>query len=328
MTLKKLALSTLIIVLATVALVQIVAYLRQSKVEASHPPTGQFVEVDGAKVHIDIQGPEDGRAVVLVHGASGSTRDLTFTLAPQLADKGYRVYTIDRPGMGYTDVIDPSYARAFSAKGASPIEQGQFLKRALDTLGVADPILVGHSFGGSVTLGWALAHPDYASALVLLAAPSNPWPGELDPLYKLNGSVLGGGLVVPVLSAFAPQGLIDSTIDAIFRPDPAPEGYSEYIGPRLTTRIGTMRSNARQVLGLRPHIVKMTPRYGEIAQPVEILHGLADTIVPFTVHSEKLINQLPNAQLTTLEGAGHMPQHTHMDAVLEVIDRAAERSAR
>ncbi|WP_420863633.1 alpha/beta fold hydrolase [Algirhabdus cladophorae] len=328
MTLKKLALSILILIAVLTAVVQLAAYLRQSKVEASHPPTGQFVSVDGAQVHVDIQGPSDGRAVVLVHGASGSTRDLTFSLAPELAGKGYRVYTIDRPGMGYSDDIDASFTRAFSTKGASPIQQGQFLKKALDQLGVVDPILVGHSFGGSVVLGWALAHPDYASALVLLAAPSNPWPGELDPLYKLNGSTLGGGLAVPVLSAFAPQSVIDSTIEAIFRPDPAPDGYGDYIGARMTTRIGTMRSNARQVLSLRPYIVEMTPRYGTITQPVEILHGLADTIVPFTVHSEKLINQLPNAELTTIDGAGHMPQHTHMDQVIAVIDRAAARSAR
>lgn len=328
MTLKKLALSIFIFVVALVALTQVVAYMRQSKVEASHPPTGQFVDVNGSRVHIDVQGPEEGRAVVLVHGASGSTRDMTMTLAPTLAHKGYRVYTVDRPGMGYTDVINGTFGRAFSSRGASPQEQGSFLNAALLELGVESPILVGHSFGGSVVLGWALKHPEYASALVLLAAPSNPWPGELDRLYKVNGSALGGGLVVPLLSAFAPQGMIDSAIQSIFLPDPAPEGYSDYIGPRLTTRIGTMRSNARQVLSLRPYIVEMTPRYGSIETPVEILHGLADTIVPFTVHSEKLIDQLPNAELTTIDGAGHMPQHTHLSDVLAVIDRAAARSAR
>jgi pimeloyl-ACP methyl ester carboxylesterase len=327
MTLKKLALSLLILLALFVAAVQLTGYWRKAKVEASHPPTGQLVDVDGRSMHVDIQGPADGRAIVLVHGASGSTRDMTFSLAPRLAADGYRVYTVDRPGMGYSDVTGPQYGRAFSTKGASPKEQSVFLKTGLDTLGVRNPILVGHSFGGAVVLGWALEYPDYASALVLLAAPSNPWPGGLGTLYDINSSVLGGGLAVPMIAAFAPKKVIDDTINSIFAPVPAPTGYNDYIGSRLTTLKQTIRVNARQVNGLLPHIKSMVSSYPTITQPTEIVHGLADTIVPFDIHSVHLIDQIPNAKLTTLDDAGHMPQHTHEDAVVAAIARAASRSA-
>jgi len=321
MTLKKLALSILILVGLGIAFVQITAYWRQTSVEASHPPTGQLVTLDGRSMHVDIQGPDDGTPIVLVHGASGSTRDLTLSLAPRLAADGYRVYTVDRPAMGYSDPASDAFGKAFSTKGAAPKTQARFLKDRLDQLGVRDPILLGHSFGGSVVLAWALEYPDYASALVLVGSPSNPWEGGLGTLYDINSSFLGGGFVVPILSAFAPQGVIEDTIKVIFEPDPVPEGYIDYIGPRLSTRKQTMRANARQVNGLLPHITAMVPDYPQIAQPVEIIHGLADTIVPFSVHSEKLITQLPNATLTTIKGAGHMPQHTHQDQVIAAIKR-------
>ena len=40
---------------------------------------------------------------------------------------------------------------------------------SLTALGIEDPILVGHSWGGAIALAYALLYPDDVSALVLLA---------------------------------------------------------------------------------------------------------------------------------------------------------------
>ncbi len=77
---------------------------------------------------------------------------------------------------------------------------------------------------------------------------------------------------------------------------------------------------------LRPHIVEMSQRYGELTMPLEIVHGDADTIVPLRIHSEPLSRQVPGANLTVLEGIGHMPQHAAPQAVEDAIDRAATRA--
>jgi pimeloyl-ACP methyl ester carboxylesterase len=58
--------------------------------------------------------------------------------------------------------------------------------------------------------------------------------------------------------------------------------------------------------------------------PVELIHGTADTIVPLQIHSGPLSQLLPNATLTVIPGAGHMPHHTHADQVIQAIDRATE----
>ena len=60
--------------------------------------------------------------------------------------------------------------------------------------------------------------------------------------------------------------------------------------------------------------------------PVEIIHGDADTIVPLSVHSITLPQQIPNANLQILKGVGHMPHHTNMDDVIAAIKRAASRA--
>ena len=70
---------------------------------------------------------------------------------------------------------------------------------------------------------------------------------------------------------------------------------------------------------------KISGRYGQLNLPVEILHGNKDTIVPFQIHSKKLVNQIEKAVLTVLPGIGHMPHHTNPDVIISAIDRAATR---
>ena len=44
--------------------------------------------------------------------------------------------------------------------------------RMIDDLGLDRPVLVGHSFGGSVSLAFAAAHPEHVRALVMLDSGS------------------------------------------------------------------------------------------------------------------------------------------------------------
>lgn len=299
------------------------ADLREARAEANYGPVGKLIEVDGVTVHAFVTG--SGPDLVLLHGASGNLRDFTFELVDQLKSR-YRVIAFDRPGLGWTGRL-PGYGGAGSSRGESPREQAQFLARAADRLGVKRPIVLGHSYGGAVALAWALERPD-TSALVLLGAVSNPWPGNLDLLYQVNSSALGGAVVVPLISAFAGDKRITAAVSSIFQPQPVPPGYIRHIGAGLSLRRESLRANAQQVNGLKPHISDMAQHYGTLRLPVEILHGTQDTIVGLELHSAKLVTQIPRANLVPMPGIGHMPHHADPDAVTAAIDRAARRAGR
>lgn len=305
-----------------IVLVQVFAIKREREAALDFPPTGQLIEVNGVTVHAEQMG--QGPDLVLLHGASGSTRDFTFAFADMLKDR-YRITILDRPGLGWTDQIDPAHERAWSTANATPRQQARLLRAAIDRLGVNTPIVLGHSFGGIVAYAWALEFPDIAG-IVSVAGVANPWPGDLGWTYKVNGSAWGGALVVPVLSAFVPQTYVDTTLASIFEPQSAPDGYLEHVGAALTLRRDTLRANARQVNWLRPHVVDMSQEYARIKVPVEIVHGDADTIVPLSIHSAKIPEQITGANLTVLPGIGHMPQHTNPEAVIAAIDRVAQRA--
>jgi len=287
--------------------------LRKSRAEASHPPVGQFVMVDGLRVQYDMAGA--GPDIILLHGASGNIRDFTFGLRDLLTPY-FRVTAFDRPGLGYSGARPQG---GFSLAG-----QVAVLRRAADQLGIVKPVLLGHSFGGSVALEWGLQGGP--AALVLLSAASMPWPGALDASYRVLSNPLGAALVGSVASAIVPESYVGKAIERIFAPEKMPAGYVEHIGADLTLRRETLIADARQVNGLRPQLVEMAPKYPGLALPVELIHGDADTIVPLEVHSARLVGMLPDAKLTVIPGGGHMPQHLHRGLVVEAALRAESRA--
>ena len=99
-----------------------------------------------------------------------------------------------------------------------------------------------------------------------------------------------------------------------------------HFGPMLATRRLALTQNLAHVIGLRDQLVAMEPDYARLTLPFEMVHGDADTIVPLAVHSGPLAARLPQANLTVIPGAGHMPQHAHQEVVIAAIDRAAARA--
>jgi len=310
MTSKKLATSLLVAVLGFAGVTHWRASVREAAAAAAFPPSGQFIIVDGRRMHYEISGT--GPDLVLIHGASGSLRDLTFSLRDRLTDR-YRVIVVDRPGLGHSDPLDDTSLAA----------QARVIKAGVAQLGVTDPIVLGQSYGGAVALAWAL--DGGPRALVLVGSPSMPWPGTLDLWYRVTSTRLGRALAVPVASAFVPESYVRAATGAVFAPDPVPPGYEAHLGTALTLRRATLATNTAQVNALRAELVTMEPRYPTLTLPVELIHGTADTIVPLRIHSAPLALLLPYATLTVIDGAGHMPHHAHADRVIAAIDRAALR---
>lgn len=311
--------SKLAVGLACLALIAsavlLVARQNEARANVQFPPTGQIVMVEGTPIHAHVEGT--GPDLVLIHGASGSTRDFTFDLVARLRNR-YRVIVLDRPGLGHSARLGQGHESIFA--------QARVLQQAAAQLGATRPIVLGHSYGGAVALAWAVESPQTLAALVPLGAASGVWQGGLSGLYQITSHPVLRHISVPLLTAFVPQSYVDASITSVFEPDPVPRGYGAQIGAPLTLRRSTLTANAHQRSTLKSEIAAMVPRYGEISVPVEIVHGQADTIVPIDVHSEKLAQAIPGAHLTRLPGIGHMPHHADPQAVIAAIDRAAQRA--
>ena len=291
------------------------ATLREARAEAAHPPTGQFLTVEGRQIHAVVQG--SGPDLVLLHGANGSTREFETSILPALA-RDFRVIAFDRPGLGWSDDLGTA--------GEDPAEQARVLRLAATQLGATRPLVLGHSYGGAVAMAWGLQAQDDTAGLIIVSGATMPWEGGLGAAYAMTAHPLSGPLFAPMITAFATPAQIEATVQAVFAPDVMPTGYIRDVAVPLALRRQTVLANARQVNNLKRYVHAMREVYPQLDVPVELLHGDVDTIVPLTVHAARLQPLLPNAALTVIPGAGHMPHHTHPEAVLAAISRAAARA--
>lgn len=117
--------------------------------------------------------------------------------------------------------------------------------------------MLGHSYGGAVAMAWGLEYEP--AALVVVSGATIPWSGGLGAQYRLLGSSLGGAIIAPIATAFATRSRIDTVTEAIFEPQPVPEGYLDYVGPGLTLKQTAIRANARQVNNLHEQVSEMAP---------------------------------------------------------------------
>lgn len=261
----------------------------------------------GRRVHYHQTG--SGPDLVLLHGASGNLREWEFGLRAAL-ETSYRVTAFDRPGHGYSQTISgTAHLKTCAAH----------LRAAAQALGIKDFILLGHSYGGSVALAWALQQAP--RGLVLISAPSLPWPGKLDPWYRMNENPIVSNILVRLAAVLVPMHYIKIAVRHVFAPAPMPADYLRRMGLALTLRPRSMRANVAQVNALRADIRAQMAEYPRLTMPLELIHGDRDTIVPAQIHSIPLAALLPHANLQIIQGAGHMPHHSHMDQTLAVLAR-------
>ena len=76
---------------------------RTRKVERDHPPGGQFVSVDGVRLHYLEAGK--GPPVVLVHGNVVTAEDWVMSGVFDRIARNHRVIAFDRPGYGYSCLL-------------------------------------------------------------------------------------------------------------------------------------------------------------------------------------------------------------------------------
>ena len=236
----------------------------------------------------------DGDLVALVHGSMD--RGSTFNkLALQLTD--CRVVFYDRRGYAGSQGRHPS--PSFDAQVDDLIE----------VLGGRRAVVAGHSLGGDVALAAAQRHPELVRAVVAYEPPQ-PWL----PFWAEHsaGSVIERADGTP---ADAAERFMRRMVgDEIWERLPARTRHQRRAeGPALVAELRALRS------GDRPF------EAGAIKIPVVLGHGTESR--PHHIKGTRLLaEQLPDAELHVVEGAGHGCHRSHPAAFAALIRRAIARS--
>jgi pimeloyl-ACP methyl ester carboxylesterase len=288
--------------------------LTARRAEVLAPPTGRFIEVDGARLHYLDRGT--GPVVVIVHGLAGNLRNF-YELVDKLAAT-CRVVVVDRPGSGYSTMMS----------GEHPALRGQatIIARFLDRLGLDRPLLVGHSLGGALSLALALDHPDSVRALVLISTLSQVQhaPPEIFKSLEIRSPNLRWLIAWTLM---APLGKLahQATLKAVFAPELVPKSFDADSGGALGLRPHSFIAASKDMMTVPGELANMMLRYPSLAIPVDVIFGRQDPILDYQAHGERLVAALPNATLHLIDG-GHMLPITVADQVANWIRQAAQRT--
>ncbi|MCM3442907.1 alpha/beta fold hydrolase [Metabacillus halosaccharovorans] len=282
------------------------------KAELAYPPNGDFIEVDGIKLHYLSKG--NGKPVVFLHGGVLSSEDFSDVIE-LAAQEGYKAIAFDRPGYGHSE-------RPTNEK-VTPITQAKLIHKALKKLNITDPIiLVGHSWSGTMIMSYALQFPNDVEGLVTLggAMYKEGYPAENgDALSELVTTPILGDLIMNTLLA-TPLGksMGKETTKATFSPETPPAGYEEKL-LALWGRPTQFKANREDTLAFPITSKQISSRYKEIEVPTIIVVGENDPFGTIKM-AERLQKDLPNSKMVRLPNVGHMIPENHPEKVLDAIE--------
>ncbi|MBV4490859.1 alpha/beta fold hydrolase [Pseudomonas oryzicola] len=259
---------------------------------------------DGVQIFYKDWGPRDAPVIHFHHGWPLSADDWDAQMLFFLAH-GYRVVAHDRRGHGRSSQVWDGHDMDHYADDVAAV---------VAHLGIQGAVHVGHSTGGGEVVRYMTRHPgDKVAKAVLIAA--------VPPLMVQTASN-PGGLPKSVFDGFQAQ--VASHRAQFYRDVPAGPFYG-YNRPGVEASEGIIGNWWRQGMigSAKAHYdgivafsqTDFTEDLKGITQPVLVMHGDDDQIVPYENSGLLSAKLLPNGTLKTYQGYPHGMPTTHADVI-------------
>lgn len=251
---------------------------------AGTPLVPRFVTVDSTRLQVVEAGR--GPTVVLIHGLAASLYSWRYTM-PALVQAGYHVVAFDNRGFGSSDKPTHGYSNA---------DYVGLLFDLMDSLGISDAVLVGHSMGGAIAAEAALAHPERVTGLVLVdpAGFGVRWPFMLRVArWPVVGALFdrfrGRDATARILKMLYgdPSRVTDQDVDQYYAPLAEPGAGRALRGVMRTYRFDTLR-----------------PRIDSITAPTLLVWGSRDRLIPAAI-GQAVVAEFQRGAFVLVPGAGH-----------------------
>ena len=237
------------------------------------------LEVEGAVLAYDDEGPRDGQGppLVFVHGWTANRHRWDHQSAHFSAER--RVIRLDLRGHGES-----------SGAGVPTVaELAADVLALLDHLDVERAVLVGHSMGGMIAQTITLDHPERVERLVLV-----------DSIARMTYS-RGRGLLMAASTLVPYKLFVATNIQRAFAPGYPREEVRAYIkasaaNPRevVMTLYGAMRA------------FDVLDRVGEIRIPTLLIHGYHDIQLPVQ-QMLRMAKAYPDAEVRIIDAGHELP---------------------
>ena len=234
---------------------------------------------DGGRIAYTVCGT--GPPLVLLHPI-GLNRTWWAEHAEALAEN-HRVIAIDLAGHGTSDRAQPGSRLQDLARGVLSV---------LDAEAVEGTHIVGVSMGGMIAQHVALLQPDRVAAMILCSTTGG-FTAALRPVLAQRG--------LDAMTADGMAAVVDSTLDRWFSPPERTAGIRRRCTDTLLAQDPANWAACWHAISQHDAL----PQLHELAMPVLVLTGTADTSTP-PAAAAALAQALPNAQLHIIDDAPHL----------------------
>jgi pimeloyl-ACP methyl ester carboxylesterase len=157
-----------------------------------------FSKEEKIPFHLQNGNCESGTSLIFIHGTPGSFDNYMPYLENETFKSKYCMYAYERPGFGMS-----------KSSGAVPKITGQldYLEALIYSNDLDSIWIMGHSYGGSIALQYAIENPDKCSGLILIASPADPQHEQYIWLRKL--------IDLPLISWLLPYSMRNSNRELI-----------------------------------------------------------------------------------------------------------------
>lgn len=248
-----------------------------------------------------------GDPVVFIHGLISDHR--TWTVEMQALSKTHHVIAPDLFGHGVIDDSDGGLREFdFSLGGHAGA-----IRDLLDTLGLKQVTVVGHSLGGGIAMELAYLFPDRVKALILVS--SGGLGPQLNPALRL-ATLPGSELVLPIIASSWVRNCGNTALGLMSRiglPSVTASTEAAWLGMGTFNNAANRRAflaTSRAVIDLAGQTVSALPRLAGLAgRPVLVVWGGRDRLIPAS-HADAVKDALPGSRVEIFARAGHFP---HLD---------------
>lgn len=231
------------------------------------------IDVHGHRLHYDESGPTTGAPIVLLHG--WGCNHTTVASIRKLLEGKMHVYSFDLPGFGKT----PEPADVWGIE-----EYTRFTEQALEALGIENPILLGHSFGGRISI--LLSSRNKVNKIVLVDAAGVKPTHSLKWYFKVYSYKLAKRMYPLIFGQKKARVRIEKAR--------ARRGSSDYNDATPMMRAILSKCVNEDLCHVMPHI----------QVPALLIWGENDTATPLA-DAKKMEKLIPDAGLVSFPGCGH-----------------------
>jgi len=239
------------------------------------------VMVNNTNLYYELHGPEAADVIVLSNGIFMSTASWGFQVAE--LKKHFRVLTYDCRGMWKSDHPEGPYSMELHAHD---------LAELLKALHIAKAHIAGISYGGEISMAFALKYPDMVRSLIISSSVS-----QIDPLLMAIGQSWAAAMATR-----DPDMLYDVTLPYNFS-----ESYIQANAGLLAAskkRYGDMDFDSVSELMKAFVQLDLTGELDKINAPTLVMVGEDDILKP-RKYSEIIASKIPGAELAVIPHAGH-----------------------